>query len=120
MALSVVLAFSGSISLAVADESGCVVSYLRTACKGMDAESFKKCDGQAACDKTKEAASDVACREVALKSCDNDRIDITKYKRITAQYNGAALVGGFDDNGNADPAGANFCDAQRPDMNKCE
>jgi len=111
------LGFSG---FAIADDSGCVVHYVRTACQGQEAESFKKCDGQAECDKTKPADSAEACAAAALKSCDNSRLDITKYKVITAKYNGEALVGGFDAEGNADPAGANFCDKNRPDLNQCE
>jgi hypothetical protein len=111
------LGFSG---FAIADESGCVVHYVRTACQGQEAESFKKCDGQAECDKTKPADSAEACAAAALKSCENSRLDITKYKVITAKYNGEALVGGFDAEGNADPAGANFCDKNRPDLNQCE
>lgn len=98
----------------------CVVHYERIACKGQEAESFKKCDGQAACDKTKPANSAEECAATALKSCDNDRLDITKYKAITASYDGNALVGGFDAAGMPDPTGPNFCAADRPDMNKCE
>jgi hypothetical protein len=111
------LGFSG---FTLADDSGCVVNYVRTACQGQEAESFKKCDGQAECDKTKPADSAEACAAAALKSCDNSRLDITKYKVITAKYNGEALVGGFDAEGNADPAGANFCDKNRPDLNQCD
>ena len=111
------LGFSG---FALADDSGCVVHYVRTACQGQEAESFKKCDGQAECDKTKPADSAEACAAAALKSCDNSRLDITKYKVITAKYNGEALVGGFDAEGNVDPAGANFCDKDRPDLNQCD
>ena len=111
------LGFSG---FAIADESGCVVHYVRTACQGQEAESFKKCDGQAECDKTKPADSAEECAAAALKSCDNDRLDITKYKAITASYDGNALVGGFDAAGMPDPSGPNFCAADRPDMNKCE
>ena len=105
------LGFAGA---ALADDSGCVVHYVRTACQGQEAVSFKKCDGQAECDKTK--AADAA----ALKSCANSRLDITKYKVITTKYNGKALVGGFDTEGNPDPAGLNFCDKNRPDLNKCD
>lgn len=111
------LGFTGA---AFADDSGCVIHYVRTACQGQEAESFKKCDGKAECDKTKPADSAEACAAAALKSCDNDRLDITKYKVITAKYNGEALVGGFDSEGNADPAGPNFCDKNRPDLNKCD
>ena len=61
-----------------------------------------------------------ASAAAALKSCDNSRIDITKYKVITAKYNGKALIGGFDATGNPDPAGSNFCAKDRPDLNKCD
>jgi len=111
------LGFAGA---AFADDSGCVVHYVRTACQGQEAVSFKKCDGKAECDKTKAADSAESCAAAALKSCSNSRLDITKYKVITAMYNGEALVGGFDAEGNADPAGANFCDKNRPDLNQCE
>ena len=111
------LGFAGA---AVADDSGCVVHYVRTACQGQEAVSFKKCDGQAECDKTKPADSAEACSAAALKSCSNSRLDITKYKVITAKFNGEALVGGFDAEGNADPAGMNFCDKNREDLNKCD
>jgi hypothetical protein len=110
----------GLTGMAHADDSGCVIHYLRTACQGQEAESFKKCDGQAECDKTKPADSAEACAAAALESCENSRLDITKYKVITAKYNGEALVGGFDGEGNADPAGPNFCDKNRPDLNKCD
>ena len=110
----------GFAGTAVADDSGCVVHYVRTACQGQEAVSFKKCDGQAECDKTKPADSAEACAAAALKSCANSRLDITKYKVITAKYNGQDLTGGFDVEGNADAAGINFCDKNRPDLNKCD
>lgn len=118
-ALGLVTSF-GLASTAFGDDSGCVVNYVRTACQGQEAESFSKCDGKAECSKSKPADSADACAAAALKSCDNSRIDITKYKVITAQYNGEDLVGGFDTEGNADPAGLNFCDKDRPDLNKCD
>jgi len=111
------LGFTGS---ALADDSGCNVHYVRTACQGQEAVSFKKCDGKAECDKTKPADSAEACAAAALKSCANSRLDITKYKVITAKYNGKDLVGGFDAEGNTDPAGLNFCDKNRPDLNQCD
>lgn len=97
----------------------CVVHYVRTACQGMEMESFKKCDGKAECDQSKPADSAEACSAVALKSCDNSRIDITKYKVITAKFDGQDLVGGYDATGNPDPNGMNFCAGDRPDLNKC-
>jgi len=122
-AIIVAFGFVASLGLtgtAIAESSGCVVHYVRTACQGQEAVSFKKCDGEAECDKTKPADSTEACAAAALKSCNNSRLDITKYKVITAKYNGQALVGGFDAEGNTDPAGANFCDKNRPDLNQCD
>lgn len=110
----------GLAGTAVAGDDGCAVHYVRTACQGKEAESFSKCDGKAECEKTTPADSAEACAAAALKSCDNSRIDITKYKLITAKYNGKALVGGFDATGNPDPAGSNFCAKDRPDLNKCD
>ena len=83
------LGFAGTV---IADDSGCVVHYKRTACQGQEAVSFKKCDGNAECDKTKAADSAEACAAAALKSCSNSRLDITKYKVITAK--GAGLPPG--------------------------
>jgi len=117
MGLVASLGFAGT---APADDSGCVVHYVRTACQGQEAVSFKKCDGQAECDKTKPADSAEACAAAALKSCSNSRLDITKYKVITAKFNGEAVIGGFDAEGNADPAGLNFCDKNREDLNQCD
>ena len=114
------IASLGFAGVAVADDSGCVIHYVRTACQGQEAVSFKKCDGQAECDKTKPADSAEACSAAALKSCSNSRLDITKYKVITAKFKGEALVGGFDAEGNANPAGMNFCDKNREDLNKCD
>ena len=114
------LASLGGVGAALADDSGCVVHYVRTACQDQEAVSFKKCDGKPECDKTKAADTAEACAAAALKSCSNSRLDITKYKVITAKYNGEALIGGFDAEGNPDPAGANFCDRNRPDLNQCE
>lgn len=98
----------------------CVIQYARTACKGKEAESFKKCDGKAECAKTVPADNEPACTAAAMKACDNDRIDITKYKVITAKFGDKALAGGFDAKGAAVANGPNFCDAKRPDLNKCE
>ncbi|MCB1858985.1 MAG: hypothetical protein KDI63_11955 [Gammaproteobacteria bacterium] len=110
----------GFTTTVLSDDSGCVVHYVRTACQGQEAESFKKCDGNAECEKSKPADSAEACAAAALKSCENSRLDITKYKVITAKFNGQDLVGGFDAAGNADPAGQNFCDKNRPDLNQCD
>lgn len=107
----------GFSTVAAAD---CVVSYTRTACQGQQAVSYKKCDGKQSCDKTKAAKNMHACWQQAVKSCNNGRLDITKYKEITAKYNGQALVGGFDANGAPSDSGSNFCWSKRPDLNQCQ
>lgn len=116
----VIVVSLGFADAVFADDSGCSVHYVRTACQGQEAVSFKKCDGKAECDKIEPAESPEACAAAALKSCANPRLDITKYKAITAKYNGQTLVGGFDAEGNTDPKGLNFCDKNRPDLNQCE
>jgi hypothetical protein len=99
----------------------CVLHYERIACVGKEAEAFKKCEGKAACDKAvKDATSKEACAAAALKACDNDRLDITKYKKVTADFAGKPVIGGFNAVGKADSTGGNFCASDRPDMNKCQ
>lgn len=117
MFVGLVFAAFGMAGIASAD---CVVHYKRTACQGKEAISYKKCGGKQTCEKTKKAANEVACLAAALKSCSNSRLDITKYKEITATFNGKSLTGGFDAHGKVDPAGKNFCAADRPDLNKCK
>ena len=104
----------------VASAADCVVHYTRTACQGQEAISYKKCGGEQSCEKTKPAADESACMAAALKSCNNSRLDITKYKVITATFGGKTLTGGFDITGKPDPAGSNFCAADRPDLNQCK
>ncbi len=75
-----------------ADEaSDCNITITRTACPGHEAESYKKCDGKQSCSKPAPATSEAACVEAAIKSCSNDRLEITKSKVITATYKGKAL-----------------------------
>jgi len=69
----------------------CAVNYVRTACPGKEDISYKKCDGEKECTKMKAASSVEECREVATKSCSNSRLDITKSKVITAQFEGAPI-----------------------------
>ncbi|HTU62843.1 MAG TPA: hypothetical protein VMF89_30495 [Polyangiales bacterium] len=93
--LSAVL-FAGSTGLALSearaeDKAVCSVKTTRAACPGKEAESFKKCDGKASCDKTVEAKSAAACAEAATAACANDRLDVTKSKTITATWNGQPL-----------------------------
>lgn len=88
----------------------CVIHVKRTACAGKEKESYAKCDGKQECDETKKTGSAEACAKEALKACDNvgDRQKQTQSKIITAKFGGAAVEGG-----------KNFCEASRPDFNKC-
>ncbi|NGZ07388.1 MAG: hypothetical protein G8237_13645 [Magnetococcales bacterium] len=110
-----VIGFAGSAAAA-----DCVITYNRTACAGQEATSYAKCEGKQACDKDNPATSQEACVEAAKKACPNDRTDITKSKKIYAKFKGAALAGGYNDAGAADPKGTNFCAGDRPDFNKCK
>ena len=104
-----------------AQAADCVLHVKRIACSGQETESFKKCAGQAQCDEAKDAAASAdACLKEAAAACANGRTDVTKYKSIMADFKGAPLTGGFSPDGLADPKGANFCAADRPDMNKCK
>lgn len=119
LALGVLALISGASGSAIAAD--CVIHFKRIACTGQEAESFKKCDGKAECDESKAlATTEEACLKAAQASCENTRVDVTKYKSITATFKGASLTGGFAPDGKADPKGANFCAANRPDMNKCQ
>jgi hypothetical protein len=88
----------------------CSVHYVRTACPGMETESYSKCGGSKSCDKVEQTPSAAACVGAAKRACANSRLTITKSKVITATYDGKALKG---------PFGGSFCAAQRPDFNKC-
>ena len=114
---TVLVAMFAFTSLASAE---CAVSYTRTACKGQEATSYKKCDGNQSCTKVKEAANMQACWQAAVKSCNNGRLDITKYKQITATYDGKQLIGGFGPTGYFAKKGTNFCWSKRPDLNQCQ
>jgi hypothetical protein len=88
------LCFSGTEALA-----GCDLSYTRTACPGKEAISYKKCDGKQSCVKSVSVASAEACRVKAVAACENDRLDITKSKVLTATFNGKPVLnkaGGVD------------------------
>jgi hypothetical protein len=82
--------------LAPAFAGECVVHTTRTACPGMETESYSKCDGKQSCDSSKEAPSAALCTSLAKKACDNNRFEITRYKRVTASYDGAPLNDGKD------------------------
>lgn len=89
----------------------CVLHVKRDACEGKNAESFAKCGGKAECDETKKTGSADACAKQALKACENvgDRQQVTKSKVITAKFDGKDVENG-----------KNFCEANRPDFNKCK
>ncbi|MEI6803322.1 MAG: hypothetical protein WCK83_09160 [Burkholderiales bacterium] len=74
----------------------CVLSITRSACPGQEKESFSKCDGKASCDETVPAASASQCTLKAKSACSNKRLDVTKYKKVTAKYDGAPIDGGKD------------------------
>ena len=104
-----------------AQAADCALHVKRIACAGQETQSFAKCAGKAECDEMKDAAATQdACMKEAAAACANGRIDVTKYKSITGSFKGQSLVGGFGPDGAADPKGANFCAADRADMNKCK
>lgn len=74
----------------------CVLQITRTACPAQEKESFSKCDGKASCTESVPAASASQCALKAKSSCANKRLDITKYKKVSAAYDGAAVEGGKD------------------------
>jgi len=76
--------------------SDCVLHITRTACPGKEADSYSKCGGKQSCDETKPAASAGQCQAKAKEMCKNSRLDITKYKKVTADFDGSALDGGKD------------------------
>ncbi|WP_101758625.1 hypothetical protein [Oceanicoccus sp. KOV_DT_Chl] len=93
----------------------CEIQYTRTACVGKESISYKKCSGKEVCSKFKEAESVDECRALAIKSCSNKRLSITKSKIINAFYNEKiiATVGGYTD----------FCKEYKnreKEFNKCE
>ncbi len=89
----------------------CIVHTIRTACPGMEAESYSKCGGSKSCDKEDSADSEAACVAAAKAGCPNSRLTITKSKVVKARFNGKQLPG---------PYGGSFCAPSRPDFNKCK
>lgn len=89
----------------------CTLNFTREACPGKDKESYEKCDGKKSCPEVKKAKDAVECAAIALKACENvgPRQKVTKSKEITATFEGSPVEGG-----------KNFCDAGRPDFNKCD
>ncbi|WP_397599863.1 hypothetical protein [Silvanigrella sp.] len=88
----------------------CTLHITRTACPGMEKDSYAKCGGNASCDENKKTGSADSCAKAALEACDNvaARQKQTKSKEIKADFDGKPLEGG-----------KNFCEPNRPDFNKC-
>lgn len=81
----------------VAAAGDCTLHVTRTACPGQEKESFSKCNGTASCDEKKSAASASQCASKAKKEgCANSRLNVTKNKKVTAEYDGAPVEGGKD------------------------
>jgi hypothetical protein len=81
----------------IASAGECVLHVTRTACPGQEKVSFSKCNGAQSCDEKKSAASAAQCAAKAKKEgCANSRYEITKYKKVTAEYDGVAVDGGKD------------------------
>lgn len=99
----------------------CEISFVREACPGQEATSYKKCDGQKACSQKKKATSAEECQKIASEDCSNSRLDITKSKVVKAKFDGKALKALKDPSGRF-PASddENFCSPTRDDFNKCE
>jgi hypothetical protein len=74
----------------------CVLQITRTACPGQEKESFSKCDGKANCTESVPAASASQCTLKAKSGCTNKRYEITKYKKVSATFDGAPVEGGKD------------------------
>ena len=73
-----------------------LASITRTDCPAQEKESFSKCDGKASCTESVPAASASQCALKAKSSCANKRLDITKYKEVSATYDGASVESGKD------------------------
>lgn len=75
----------------------CAITTTRTACPGKEKESYAKCpDGAKSCTTTVAATDEKACESAAIESCLNSRIEITKYKKITAKFGKADFSRGRD------------------------
>lgn len=92
----------------------CEIQYTRTACPGKEKISYKKCNGQQSCSTFKEAADAAQCADMAVKSCRNKRLTVTKSKVINAVFDGNQISAS---NGNND-----FCtvyEKASEEFNKC-
>ena len=85
-----------TLAMGSAYAGDCVLQITRTACPGQENESFSQCNGKPGCTESVPAASASQCALKAKSSCANKRLDITKYKKVSATYDGAAVEGGKD------------------------
>jgi len=93
----------------------CEIKYERTACPGKEKISYKKCKGKKTCSKFKEASDAQQCGAMAVKSCGNKRLKVTKSKVINAVFDGQAIKAS---NGSDD-----FCtvyEKASEEFNKCD
>lgn len=98
----------------VAIAGTCEIKYTRTACPGKEKISYKKCKGKQKCSKFKEADSAQQCADMAVKSCRNKRLTITKSKVINAEFDGNPI--------NASNGSDDFCtvyEKATEEFNKC-
>lgn len=72
-------------------EKDCAIHYVRAACPGAEATSYRKCGGKPTCTKMKIADSVEKCQRLALNACRNLRVLITESKVITADYKGKPI-----------------------------
>lgn len=89
--ISIVIAVACFVFAGLVEAGTCEIKYTRTACPGKEKISYKKCKGKQNCSKFKEAASAAECGEMAVKSCKNRRLSITKSKVINALFDGNAI-----------------------------
>lgn len=108
--ISPILFVSGLLTSLNSFAGTCTIHVTREACPGMEKDSYAKCGGKASCDEIKKTGSAEACGKAALEACDNvaARQKQTKNKKITADFDGKPV-----------DSGKNFCEANRPDFNKC-
>lgn len=69
----------------------CEIHFTRTACPGQEEISYKKCNGQQSCTEIVDAADAQACKTAAIQACENQRLNITKSKVISAKFGGTEL-----------------------------
>lgn len=84
------------LTLGTAYAGDCVLQVTRTSCPGKEAESYSKCAGKQSCNQSVAVASALLCASEAKSNCANKRYEITKYKKVTATYDGASVEGGKD------------------------